>query len=31
MMRVDAKKSLGQGLSRLLNISDGILGQGTEL
>jgi hypothetical protein len=29
MMRVDAKKSLGQGLSRLLNISDGILGQGT--
>src|SRR5260370_30164255 len=29
MMRIDAKKSLGQGLSRLLNISDGILGQGT--
>jgi hypothetical protein len=29
MMGVDAKKFLGQGLSRLLNISDGILGQGT--
>ena len=29
MMRIDAKKLLGQGLSRLLNISDGILGQGT--
>lgn len=29
LMSIDAKKSLGQGLSRLLNISDGILGQGT--
>jgi len=29
LMSVDAKKTLGQGLSRLLNISDGILGQGT--
>lgn len=29
LMRIDAKKTLGQGLSRLLNISDGILGQGT--
>lgn len=30
MMGIDAKKFLGQGLSRLLNISDGILGQGTK-
>ena len=29
LMSIDAKKTLGQGLSRLLNISDGILGQGT--
>ena len=29
LMNIDAKKTLGQGLSRLLNISDGILGQGT--
>jgi hypothetical protein len=29
LMSLDAKKFLGQGLSRLLNISDGILGQGT--
>ncbi len=31
LMSVDAKKTLGQGLSRLLNISDGILGQGTRI
>jgi hypothetical protein len=30
LMSVDAKRTLGQGLSRLLNISDGILGQGTK-
>ena len=30
LMSIDAKKTLGQGLSRLLNISDGILGQGTK-
>ncbi|MGB0060506.1 DUF5925 domain-containing protein [Candidatus Binatus sp.] len=29
LMSIDAKKTLGQGLSRLLNIADGILGQGT--
>ena len=31
LMSIDAKKTLGQGLSRLLNISDGILGQGTRI
>jgi Domain of unknown function (DUF5925)/ATPase family associated with various cellular activities (AAA) len=31
MMAVDAKNEIGQGLSRLLNLSDGILGQGTKI
>ena len=31
MMAVDAKRQIGQGLSRLLNLSDGILGQGTKI
>lgn len=31
MMGADAKQIVGQGLSRLLNVSDGILGQGTRL
>jgi hypothetical protein len=31
MMAMDAKNEIGQGLSRLLNLSDGILGQGTKI
>lgn len=31
MMGADAKSQVGQGLSRLLNVSDGILGQGTKI
>jgi hypothetical protein len=31
MMAMDAKRQIGQGLSRLLNLSDGILGQGTKI
>jgi hypothetical protein len=31
MIGIDAKNRLGQGLSRLLNVSDGILGQGTKI
>jgi len=31
MIGMDAKNRIGQGLSRLLNISDGILGQGTKI
>ncbi|MGH7814751.1 MAG: DUF5925 domain-containing protein [Candidatus Binataceae bacterium] len=31
MMGIDAKDRVGQGLSRLLNLSDGILGQGQKL
>ena len=31
MMAMDAKRQIGQGLSRLLNLSDGILGQGTRI
>ena len=31
MMAMDAKSEIGQGLSRLLNLSDGILGQGTKI
>ena len=31
MMAVDAKNEIGQALSRLLNLSDGILGQGTKI
>src|SRR5579862_547896 len=31
MMAMDAKSQIGQGLSRLLNLSDGILGQGTKI
>jgi hypothetical protein len=31
MMAIDAKRQIGQGLSRLLNLSDGILGQGTKI
>ena len=31
MMAMDAKNAVGQGLSRLLNLSDGILGQGTKI
>jgi hypothetical protein len=31
MMAMDAKEQIGQGLSRLLNLSDGILGQGTKI
>ncbi|HYL60893.1 MAG TPA: AAA family ATPase [Candidatus Acidoferrales bacterium] len=31
MIGADAKSQVGQGLSRLLNVSDGILGQGTRL
>jgi hypothetical protein len=31
MLGVDAKQLVGQGLSRLLNLSDGILGQGTRI
>lgn len=31
MMGADARQIVGQGLSRLLNVSDGILGQGTRL
>jgi hypothetical protein len=31
MMAMDGKDQIGQGLSRLLNLSDGILGQGTKI
>jgi hypothetical protein len=31
MIGADAKSQVGQGLSRLLNVSDGILGQGTKM
>jgi hypothetical protein len=31
MMAMDAKRQIGQGLARLLNLSDGILGQGTRI
>ncbi|MFZ0890507.1 MAG: DUF5925 domain-containing protein [Candidatus Binataceae bacterium] len=31
MIAMDAKNEVGQGLSRLLNLSDGILGQGTKI
>lgn len=31
LMRVDAKALVGQGLSRLLNVTDGLLGQGTKV
>ncbi len=31
MMAMDGKEQIGQGLSRLLNLSDGILGQGTKI
>lgn len=31
MIAIDAKSRVGQGLSRLLNVSDGILGQGTRI
>lgn len=31
MMAMDAKSQIGQGLSRLLNLSDGILGQSTRI
>jgi len=31
LLTVDAKQVVGQGLSRLLNVSDGVLGQGLEL
>lgn len=31
MLAMDAKSQIGQSLSRLLNLSDGILGQGTKL
>jgi hypothetical protein len=31
MMGADARSQVGQGLSRLLNVSDGILGQGTKI
>jgi len=30
-LRVDAKQAMGQGLSRLLNLTDGLLGQGLNL
>ncbi len=31
LMGMDAKSQVGQGLSRLLNVSDGLLGQGTKI
>jgi SpoVK/Ycf46/Vps4 family AAA+-type ATPase len=31
MMGIDARRRLGQGLSRLLNLTDGLLGQGRKL
>jgi hypothetical protein len=31
MIGADAKTQVGQGLSRLLNVSDGMLGQGTKI
>jgi len=31
LMGMDAKSQIGQGLSRLLNVSDGLLGQGTKI